>query len=303
MLLRVTLASILCCKLLLHAQTFDLNTTLMESTFKVGGPARPPQVGMTVGTAFFIGKPIPLTLGQGWYVLVSAAHVFDDIAGPDLHIVFRRKQPDGTYQIDERMITFRVGETNLYVKHQWADVTAMYVNLPPGLDIPLLGMSELATEETFKQLKIHPNEELTSLGYPLGESSPWEFPILRSGRLASYPILPLTVVRFFLFDFKVFEGNSGGPVYIYAPNIRFAEPGRIPLSGYVQTIVGLVSQQRYSTNRERVSVNLPSKLDRGVIVPSQFIKETVEMLPMQIPPDIKLKPVANKASTIFGVRK
>ena len=39
--------------------------------------------------------------------------------------------------------------------------------------------------------------------------------IRASGRIASYPITPTSKTRTFLLDFEVFEGNSGGPVFLY----------------------------------------------------------------------------------------
>ena len=40
------------------------------------------------------------------------------------------------------------------------------------------------------------------------------FPILRSGRVASYPLAPASVFPTFLMDFSVFPGNSGGAVFM-----------------------------------------------------------------------------------------
>jgi hypothetical protein len=145
-------------------------------------------------------------------------------------------------------------------------------HLPTENDIPLLGYDYLAEEDTFVKLHIHPGNNLTALGYPLGAAAnDWGFAILRSGKIASYPLLPLKMVKTFLFDFRVFNGNSGGPVFLEEPRATFAGPHNIPLGGTIHFIVGLVTQQLYS--------NAPGNpaLDLAVIIPSPFIKETIGM--------------------------
>ena len=53
------------------------------------------------------------------------------------------------------------------------------------------------------------------LGYPRGFSAnDAGFPILRAGRVASYPLTPPARYPTYLLDFSVFAGNSGGPVYV-----------------------------------------------------------------------------------------
>ena len=95
----------------------------------------------------------------------------------------------------------------LYVKHKDADVIALYVDMPDDLSVPILPMAFLADDEVLKKFEIHPGDELLCLGFPLGVSSESGFPILRSGKIASYPIVST------LYAFRVFDGNSGGPVY------------------------------------------------------------------------------------------
>ena len=68
----------------------------------------------------------------------------------------------------------------------------------------------LADDEMLSLFEANPGEELTALGYPLGaESNSAGFAILRSGKIASYPLLPTEATQKFLFDFAIFPGNSG----------------------------------------------------------------------------------------------
>ena len=85
-------------------------------------------------------------------------------------------------------------------------------------------------------------------------------------------------VKTFLFDFNVFEGNSGGPVYI-AESIR-GYTDRIQIG--VQLLMGLVSEQKFAeekieslreTRKERYQLGL------AIVIPAPFIKETIDRLP------------------------
>src|ERR1019366_8549499 len=72
----------------------------------------------------------------------------------------------------------------------------------------------LAGGDTFAKYNIGPGDEMMVLGYPQGLSANTAgFPILRSGRVAS-PVETGDVSPTFLLDFRVFPGNSGGPVFM-----------------------------------------------------------------------------------------
>src|SRR5438876_10762205 len=101
-----------------------------------------------------------------------------------------------------------------------ADVAVMYVNLARGRTDPHhLDQPVADDDDMLSEFEVNPGEELICLGYPFGaESNTGGFPILRSGRIASYPLLPTESTKTFLFDFSIFPGNSGGPVYLSSNN-------------------------------------------------------------------------------------
>jgi S1-C subfamily serine protease len=76
----------------------------------------------------------------------------------------------------------------------------------------------LIDDQKLSEFEIHPGDELNVLGYPLGFGNVGDFPVLRSGKIASYPLVPTSENPFFLPDFRVFQGNSGGPVYFVQSN-------------------------------------------------------------------------------------
>jgi hypothetical protein len=106
---------------------------------------------------------------------------------------------------------------------------------------------------------------------------------LRSGKIASYPLLPTNKTKTFLFDFRVFKGNSGGPVYLVQTNRLYKN--NIALGQTIHIIVGLVSQERflpehillpYSEEVRQVQLGL------AVVVHASLIKQSIDLLP---PPD------------------
>src|SRR5260370_7891087 len=71
----------------------DFNSMLMAATFKLEGQGEAP--GQTViGTGFLIGRPFPKQPTKGKYVLVTAAHVLDDMRADT--IVFHSRRQVGT---------------------------------------------------------------------------------------------------------------------------------------------------------------------------------------------------------------
>ena len=134
----------------------------------------------------------------------------------------------------------------------------------------------LADDATLERLQVHPGDELFCLGFPLGADLNG-FPILRTGTLASYPITPSKVVKKYYYDFHVFPGNSGGPVYFSFLNRIYGNATH--LGSNDQGVIGLVIEQVGSALPE--FKDLP--LDVSRVVPSSYIRETVALLP-EIPP-------------------
>jgi hypothetical protein len=126
-----------------------------------------------------------------------------------------------------------------------ADVAVMFVELPSNANLKgIVTPNWFADDSILTDLEVHPGDELYSLGFPLNfEANSLGFPVLRSGKLASSPIVPLKTSDI-LFDFRVFGGNSGGPVYFAFINRFYKESTQF---GVNQKILGLVSQQALST--------------------------------------------------------
>ncbi len=201
-------------------------------------------------------------------ILVSAAHVLDDIAGETASLLVRRPNSDGTYAAFSHIIRIRHAGAPLYVKHAEVDVAALPVDLPDDVVITGLSPEFLADDEIAKTF--HPGDQIFCLGFPLSVATPGGFPILRMGYIASYPLTPLRFVKQIELDISLFPGNSGGPAYFFFPDARRDGPPQTPSHG----LLGLVVQSdRYSGpefgNR---SVTF------GVILPAPFIRDAIELL-------------------------
>jgi hypothetical protein len=250
----------------------DLNTILMQATFKLMGPAGGGKTSF--GTVFLIGKPIKDVPGRSWNVMVTAAHVLNGVLGDEATLVLHHQNSDGTYRGEPIQIKIRDKGKPLYVTNPDADVAAMFINFDrskgQGPD-SLLPMTVLMTDDDLKGIEIHPGDELLCLGFPADVDFN-SFPVIRSGILASYPLIPSKTVKTYYYNFHVIEGNSGGPVYFSFP-IRHV--GAIIRSGPIEGVIGLESQKATSKLPEYAN----TELDISVIVPSSFIIDTINMLP------------------------
>lgn len=255
------------------AEFEDINTALMRSTFRIEGPSTLPGV-TSVGTIFILGRPLKADSTKLAYVLVTATHVLTDIKGSTALLSLRKKNPDGTFAVGKFPIQIRDPQNQeLFFHHKTADVAVMYIALPNEADLRLIPADIIADDKKIETLEIHPGDELLCLGYPFGLSvNDWGFPILRSGIISSYPLTPAAAVKYIGFDFRIYGGNSGGPVYFKYTGRTYG--GVAHLTETVSGIIGLVSQQVSASDG---TSNTPISLAH--IVPGQFIKEAIDLLP------------------------
>jgi hypothetical protein len=271
------LAALVVCGPAFCQQTSDLNTLLMQSTFKIQGPQKGAPGKTAFGTAFVLGMPRAAPAKGGYFVLITAAHVLDGISGDFAQIFIPVKHKDGSFLALPYDIAIRNRGNDLYVEHkdypkdQSADAAALYVAMPKDFSIaPLSTTDYLATDAKLEEFEIHPGDELFCLGFPLYVATDYGFPILRGGAIASYPITPTTIYKNLLLDIRVFDGNSGGPVY-FVDKDRFYK-GALHV-GIIQFIVGLLKGQITATYYNGEKISLAS------VVPARYIIETLALLP------------------------
>jgi len=241
---------------------WDLSAALMQATVQV--EQKLPNGSHIIGTGFLINDPKPD--GTPRTVLVTARHVFDRMPGATANIGYRVQDKDGSWSYEPQAIRIRGADHELFVHHPARDVVAISVKAPPEFAKAAIPLSWLAGADTFSKYSIGPGDEMMVLGYPQGLSADTAgFPILRSGRVAS-PVEPTTVSPTFLLDFRVFPGNSGGPVFMSEADHR--RPGA-DQGQEVQFIAGMLTQQVEQND---------VRLEIGIVTDAEFVRETIAEL-------------------------
>ena len=239
----------------------DLSIDLIQATVQVEQPLG--DGTRTVGTGFLISDPTPD--GRPRTILVTANHVFRKMPGPIATIGFRVENADGSWRYDPMPLKIRDAGKELWIHHPDRDVAAISIDAPPEFTKAAIPESWLGGDEAFTKYSLVPGDEMLALGFPEGLSAnPAGFPILRSGRVASFPLGPSSAFPTFLLDFAVFPGNSGGPVFVDQP--AHATAGAQAGPGF---IAGLLTQQ-VEINSQNLSI--------GIVTDARFVRETLSLL-------------------------
>ncbi len=242
--------------------TVDMSVDLIQATVQLEQPLG--DGTRTVGTGFLISDPTPD--GRPRVVLVTANHVFNKMPGEKATIGYRIENPDGTWRYAPQTITIRSHGQELWTHHGSRDVAAISITAPPAFAKAAIPMNWLAGDDTFNKYQFGPGDELMALGFPKGLSSNSAgFPILRSGRVASYPLAPSAAFPTFLLDFNVFPGNSGGPVYTAGDLHR-----RDGVDSEAQPFVAGILTQEVELNSQNLQI--------GIVTQARFIRETLGLL-------------------------
>jgi S1-C subfamily serine protease len=245
-----------------------MTVDLMSATVQLEQPL--PKGSKTVATGFLISDPTPD--GRPRIVLVTADHVFEGMPGDQATIGWRVKGLDGTWTYAPQKIAIRTDGKPLWTRNPTRDVAAITISAPPEFARAAIPLNWLAGDDVLANNQLEPGEEMLTLGFPQGLSSNAAgFPILRSGRVASYPIGPSASSPTFLLDFQVFPGNSGGPVWL-------DEPGE----NGPRLIAGILTQQVQKDDHF---------LGIGIVTQAQFVRDTLSLL------DQPAKPASQTAAT------
>ena len=259
----------------------DLALELIHATVQLEQPLG--DGTRTVGTGFLIEAPGPD--GVPRTVLITAHHVFQKMPGPTARIGYRVANADGSWTYSPQSLSIRDRDGHeLWTHHPGRDVAAITLMAPPEFAKAAIPLAYLAGDSTFQAHQLNTGDEMMALGFPRGLSANAAgFPILRSGRVASYPLAPADVFPTFLLDFSVFPGNSGGPVFVTPQGLaEGATPGREASPGF---IAGLLTQQ-VELNSERLEI--------GIVTHAKFVRETIALLgdPMAVSTMANAQPIA-----------
>ena len=242
---------------------WDLAVELIHATVQLEQPLG--DGTRTVGTGFLISETAPD--GAPRTVLVTAAHVLSKMPNQEAKIGYRIANPDGSWSYSPEKLRIRDDSGHpLWTQHPARDVAAISITAPDAFAKAAIPINWLAADDTFQMNAVSAGDEMMALGFPRGLSANQAgFPILRSGRVASFPLAPAQIFPTFLLDFTVFPGNSGGPVFM-SHGLRQVGSGG---SQDVQFIAGLLTQQ-VELNNERLEI--------GIVTHAKFIRETIALM-------------------------
>ncbi len=190
---------------------WDQTVQMIEATVQVentrpGGDRRI-SAGLLVSAPYWDGTPRT--------VLVTAAHAIDPSETPEIRIGWRFATEDGGWSFAPQPAPLEIGGRDLWVRHPERDIAVVEIVAPPGIVARAIPLSWLADERDLEAQGVGPGVQVFTLGYPRGLSSNRAgFPILRTVRIASYPLSPIRAFPTFLIDGFLYPGNSGGPVFL-----------------------------------------------------------------------------------------
>lgn len=171
------------------------------------------QKGMA--TAFVVAKRDPKAPGGTVPVVVTSVHVLNTIGKRPLYIGARVPKTDGDPQVVLIELTSRNPGSPYYVRHPQHDIAAFELKMPPEVARQVSLSSCLQENELVGRVEqARPGDDISFLGYPeVLPGTPGAFPVLRSGKIASYPAGMLRQQRKFLVNADAYPGDSGAPVF------------------------------------------------------------------------------------------
>jgi hypothetical protein len=236
---------------------WDQTVQMIEATVQVentrpGGDRR-------ISTGLLVQAPWPD--GTPRTVLVTAAHAVDPSETPEIRIGWRFATSDGGWRFAPQPAPLEIGGRDLWARHPDRDIAVVQVVVPPEFADAAIPLSWLGDERDLDVQGVGPGDQVFTLGYPRGLSANRAgFPILRTVRIASWPLSPIRAFPTFLVDGFLYPGNSGGPVFLENG------PGGYPL------VLGIVTQQ-VDQGAEPIGL--------GVVVHAAYIRETLAVLDQQ----------------------
>ena len=180
----------------------------MWSTYLIASPKG-------VATCVIVNRKDPSMPNGIVPVLVTSEHVLRVTPHGPFYLAYRNAQPGQSPEVDVLEVYPPDQPDRLFVRHPKHDVAAVELRLPP----------EVANEVTLTSFlnendiqpgsdEPHPGDDISLLGFPsVFPGTEGAFPVLRSGRIASYAPGPATSRETFLINTNVYSGDSGGPVF------------------------------------------------------------------------------------------
>ena len=104
----------------------DLTIELINATVQIEQPTAAGQ--RKVGTGFLVEAPTPD--GRPRTVLVTAAHVFEQMPSDEVRVGWRFQNDDGSWRYAPRPVNIRLAGRPIYTRHPTLDVAVMAIEAP-----------------------------------------------------------------------------------------------------------------------------------------------------------------------------
>jgi hypothetical protein len=208
-------------------------------------------------TGFII--QMPDARGRVPPVMVTSLHVVETIGRAPFIVGMRAPNVDGSPRVAPLMMQPEGGKkTRFYVRHPKHDIAAFRLDLGPVAE--LLSPVSFLNESSFapRGQKLRAGTDVSFLGFPdVMPGTAGAFPVLRSGKVASYSADASRSEPYFLIDSDVYPGDSGAPVFAAG---RGARP----------VLAGLILR--------RVADNQTDFSHLAIAVEAEAIRETLRIL-------------------------
>lgn len=221
--------------------------------------------GKKSGTGFIVATGGKADAGSK-YLLVSAAHVFRDMAGESCKIIFRAAGKNGGFVRKEVTLAIKKEKEPLWKKHKEMDVAAITIKLPEGIDVKPFELNQIAVAKFAEDGKIRVGQDVCIPCFPANlEANKAGWPILRRGSIASYPLFPLASAKRFFVDSSSFGGESGAPVVAWVDGKAL--------------VVGLITSMQRQTDKSKLPFEeriVHTPLGLGIAVQAPLVREVIE---------------------------
>jgi hypothetical protein len=191
-------------------------------------------------------------------VIFTAGHILDSTGKGPLVIGVRVPDLAGEPQVAAIPLPVPRSGPPFYVRHPKVDIGAFEPDVPAEITGTILPSFLKETSIARGGDGLRAGTDVCFLGFPdVLPGTPGGFPVLRSGKIASFSTATLKSEGVFLINADVYPGDSGGPVFTAA---RGGKP----------KLVGMIVQ--------RVGRNPKTFAHFAIAVDAQVIRETLQLL-------------------------
>jgi hypothetical protein len=175
----------------------------MWSTYPVGT-----RTGMATG--FVVARKDALRSDGTMPVVVTSLHVLKGAGRGPLMLAVRVPDAEGEPQVAVIQMQPRRSREPFFVRHPSEDIGAFELKIPSDVAAryPLPScLEEKALSSGARELRV--GDEVTFLGFPdVFPGTPGAFPLLRSGKIASYPTADMRAGRKFVINARTRGGRA-----------------------------------------------------------------------------------------------